>query len=549
MSHPRAIARRVAVTTSAALLLASCSNAASSSNTTANDANLKPVQGGSAVFAVDSPFLGFDPNITAAAQDARVMRQAFDSLVYLDSDRKLQPWLAKSWKVSDDGRTYTFTLRDDVKFQDGTKFDAAAVCFNLDRIKDPNSGSIYAIGLIGPYQSCKATDATTAVVTLATPYAPFLNQLTSPFMGMNSPTAAKGKKPADYTLKPVGSGPYKIVSYTPNDRVVLERNPDYAWAPGNAKHTGAAYLDKLTFQIIPDATVRIGSVRNRSVQGASGVPEEQVAALKKDATLNFIAQQQSGAPYQLHFNTSRPPFNDPAVRKAARSAMDIDSAVKALYAGVINRAWGPLTPQTIAYDKSVEKSFSYDPAAAASALDAAGWKAGSDGVRVKDGKRLSITYLESSPNREKRQDIATFLQANLKKAGFDVKVNFQQTAPLQSALQNGDYDIMGLSLVAVDPNVLYQMYDPRFIPKPGKSGFNFSHTDDPKITDLLLKGQQEQDPEARAQIYAQVQQAIVGDARSVGVYVPTYTLLLNGLHGIRFDAEGYPIFYDAFVTK
>lgn len=330
---------------------------------------------------------------------------------------------------------------------------------------------------------------------------------------------------------------------------MLERNPDYAWAPGNAKHTGAAYLDKLTFQIIPDATVRIGSVRNRSVQGASGVPEEQVASLKQDTSLNFVAQQQAGAPYQLHFNTSRTPFDDPAVRKAARSAMDIDAAVKALYAGVISRAWGPLTPQTIGYDKSVEKSFSYDPAAAASALDAAGWKAGPDGVRVKDGKRLAITYLEGSPNREKRQDIATFLQANLKKVGFDVKVNFQQTAPLLSALQNGDYDITGLSLVAVDPNVQYQMYAPRFIPKPGKTGFNLSHTDDQKITGLVLKGQQEQDPDARAQIYAQVQQAVVGDARSVGIYVPTYTLLLNGLHGIRFDAEGHPIFYDAFVTK
>lgn len=179
------------------MLLASCSNAANSSKDAADNENLKPVQGGSAVFAVDSPFLGFDPNIAAAAQDARVMRQAFDSLLYLDSDRKLQPWLAKSWQVSDDGRTYTFTLRDDMKFQDGTKFDAAAVCFNLDRIKNPASGSIYAIGLIGPYQSCKATDATTAVVTLSTPYAPFLNQLTSPFMGMNSPTAAKGKEPAD----------------------------------------------------------------------------------------------------------------------------------------------------------------------------------------------------------------------------------------------------------------------------------------------------------------------------------------------------------------
>jgi peptide/nickel transport system substrate-binding protein len=538
--------RACAVLAVAVSALAACGGGSGSGSSGGQAADAAPVEGGSATFAVDSPFLGFDPNVTPAAQDARVLRQVFDSLLYLDNGT-VKPWLATDWKVSDDGLTYTFTLRDDVKFTDGTPFNGQAVCFNLDRIKNPATASIYAIGLIGPYASCTAPDDKTAVVTMSTPYAPFLNNLTSPFMGINSPTAAAAAKPADYTLAPVGSGPFKITKYTPGDRVELAKNPDYNWGPGNAKHTGAAHLDNLTFQIIPDPTVRMGSVTNGTVQAGSNVPETQVAAIKGNSNLQFIAQAQSGAPYQLHFNSSRAPFNDPAVREAARSALDIDSALKALYLGVLERAWGPITAQTIGYDKSVEGSFTFDANAANAALDKAGWVKGSDGVRVKDGQRLTAHYIEAAPNREKRQDLATFFQANLQAVGFQVQLDFQQTAPLQTVLQNGDYDIAGLSLVAVDPNVLYQMYDPRFTPTPGHTGFNLSHTNDQALTGLLAQGQQTQDAGKRADIYAQVQQNVIDNARSVPIYVPTYTLAVNGLNGIRFDAEGYPILYDAFV--
>lgn len=531
----------------ATVALAACSggNAPAQNNAGPGGAT----SGGSATFAVDTPFITFDPNVAAAAQDARVMRQIYDSLVALDANRQPVGWLAKSWKVSGDGKTYTFKVRNDVTFQDGSKFDAAAVCFNLDRIVDPKSASIYAISLVGPYDSCKATDATTAVVKLKTPYAPFIYNLSSPFLGMVSPKSAKEMSLADFAQHPVGSGPFKFSSYTPNDRIVLVKNPGYKWGPSTAKHTGPAHLDKLTFQIIPDATVRVGSLRNGSVQAVGNVPENQAAVIKKDPSLTFYAQAQSGSPFQLNFNTSHAPLNDPAVRRAIRQGMDIGSAVKALYFGVYQRAWGPLSPTTSGYDKSLQNSFSYDPAAAKKALDDLGWKVGAGGVREKNGKQLSLTYIESAPNREKRQDIAQFMKDNLKAIGVKVNVVLQQSAPLQTTLQKGDYDIAGLSLVSVDPNVLYSLYSPQFIPKPGHSGFNFTHVDDKQLSADILKAQQEGDPSARNQLYAQIQQKIVDQALSVAVYVPTYTVAINGITGLRFDAEGYPVLYDVSVTK
>lgn len=507
----------------------------------------EPTEGGDAVFAVDSNFFGFDPNVTPAAQDARVLRQMFDSLLYLDEAGELQPWLATEWSASDDGLSYDFTLRDDVTFWDGTPWNAEALCFNLNRIVDPAAGSIYAIGLVGPYESCEATGEFTATVTLSAPFTAFLNNLTSPFLGMNSPTAAAAADPADYLINPVGSGPFVFESYTPQDRVVLTRNEDYAWAPGNAEHEGPAYLDTLTFQIIADATVRIGSVRSGQVQGIGNVPETEVAAIEGDPSMQFIAQQQSGAPYQLHFNADRV-FADPLVREAARAALDIDSAVQSLYLGTYERAWGPLSPTTIGYDESLEGAFEFDPDRAAELLDEAGWELGSDGVRTKDGQTLTVDYMEYTPNREKRQDLATLFEANLEDVGFDVNVEFLATAEGQTTLQAGAYDIAGLSLVAVDPNVLYQMYDPRFIPTPGQTGFNMSHTDVPEVTDLAARSQSATGDE-RLEVVSQLQHDVVDNARSVAVYVPTYTLALNGLEGLRFDPEGYPIFFDAYLAQ
>lgn len=531
-----------------ALVLTSCSGGG---DTTGGDdaPAVDATQGGEAIYAIDTPLLLLDPNASPAAQDARVMRQAFDNLVAFDDDRNLVPWLATEWEVSDDGLEYTFKLRDDVTFWDDTPFNAESVCFNLDRIKDPATGSRYAVSLIGPYESCSTTDEFTAVVKFSAPYGPFLATLTSPFLGIVSPTAAAAVDPADFGIAPVGSGPYEIVNYTPNDRVEMVANEDYNWPAGNATHEGRAYLDKLTFQIVPDSTVRLGSLRSGAFQAIGNVPETEASAIENDATLNFFAKSQSGSPFMLHMNEDHTPFDDQAVREAIRTGFDVDSAVQALYLGVYERAWGPLSPTTGSYDSSVEGSYDFDADAAAKLLDDAGWKVGSDGIREKDGQKLTINYIESTPNREKRQDIAEFFKANMKDIGIDVTIKLAQVAELTQVLQDGDYDMAGLSLVNVDPNVMYSIYTEENIPEPGRSAFNFSHVRDADLKALVTEGQQLQDGSDRDAAYSDAQKQVIDDAIAIPVYVPTYTMASNGIQGIRFDAEGYPIWYDVSLTK
>lgn len=494
------------------------------------------------VFAIDSPTVGFDPNVTPAAQDARVMRQVFDGLVSKDENGKIVASLANEWNVSDDGLKYTFKLKDGVKFHDGSDFNAEAVCFNFDRIKKPETGSRYAISLIGPYASCKATDASTAEVTMGAKYAPFLSILTSPFLGMVSPTAVQKMGAEAFNLKPSGTGAFKLVEYTPMSQIVLERNEDYNWAPASAKHQGKAHLKKITFQIVADPTVRLGSLKTGRIQAMSNVPETEAETTKKNKDLVFVAQPQSGSPFQLYFNQQKGPFKELAVRQAFVQAVDVPTIVKSLYFGVYQQASGNLSSTTPGYDETLKDKSPYDEAKAAALLEQAGWKKGADGVRVKDGKRLSITYVESSPNREKRQDIATFVKGYLEKVGFEVNISLLQVAPLTAATQNGQYDVVGLSLVNVDPNVMWSILGSPFQPSPKKSGFNFPHVT--TFDDKLKAAQSEMDEAKRLEMYKALQQEVADQAISLPIYVPTYTMATRDIEGLRFDAEGYPVFFD-----
>ena len=160
-----------------------------------------------------------------------------------------------------------------------------------------------------------------------------------------------------------------------------------------------------------------------------------------------------------------------------------------------------------------------------------------------------MILLDSSVNREKRQDIAVFVRDQLRGLGVDVEVDTVDTAALQERIMSGDYDLAGLSLVNVDPNVMYTQYHSRFVPTPEALSFNFGRVADPALDERLLAAQAEGDPDARAAAYAELQAEVLEAAYSVPVYVPTYTVGTNGLEGLRFDAEGYPILYDSWLAE
>jgi peptide/nickel transport system substrate-binding protein len=536
-------------------------NAAGSANKAANTGGValstpavastpaaQPVQGGAltVALATEPTSGGLDANVTPLAVTHRVIENIYDTLIPETNDFQFKPSLASSWTIAPDGKSYTFKLRNDVKFHDGTAFDANAVKFNFDRIMDKNTASLYAKVLLGPYDSTTVVDPQTVQVNFKTAYAPFLYYASEAFLGFVSPAAVQ-KFGADYANNPVGTGPFVFKEWAKQDHITLTKNPAYNWGSSLYFHSGPAYLDSLTFKIVPETATRTAALQAGEADLIETVPPSDVDKLKGTKNLFVVNALSPGDPFVLFFNQSKPPFDDIAARQAFFYGVDRDGMIKAFFNNIYPKADAPLAPTTFAYDKAVEGMYPYDPKKAKQILDAAGWKAGSDGILAKNGTRFSVDYHEGDVDREMRHEIAESIQQQMKDLGIEVKVTYLAAAPAQQALVANDYNMTGTSFVSSDPDILNNLYNSqRFYP----AGSNFGHLNNPQVDDLLNQGIQETDRAKRTQIYAQVQQAVMQAAIGLPIYVFPYIMAgQNYVQGLKFDVRAYPIFYDAFVKK
>lgn len=530
------------------LLLSACGGqqAASESTTAAGAlaAQGVPSQGGELSFALATSPDTLDPHRSGLAVSVRVIRTIHDSLVVQLPDHTIKPWLATEWKVSEDGLSYTFKLREDVKFHDGTPFNAEAVKYNFDRILDPATKASNAAALLQPYQSSEVLDEYTVRLNLATPSRAFLGNLSQALLGIVSPAAAQ-KYGDQLGQHPVGTGPFKFVKWEENAGIHVERNPDYKWAPELVTNQGAPYLDGIDFRIVPEEATRIGSVQSKQVLAAETVPPQHILTLEKDPNFQLLQTNTVGLPYTLFFNKDREPWNELKARQAVQLAVDVDTIVKTLYLGTYERAWSPLTPGTFGYDASLEQSIKPDIPKSNRLLDELGWVRGEDGIRAKDGKKLTLRYVDGTPNREKRNDIAVMIQQQLKQIGIAVEVEI--TKDIRTVVYtNGDYDLYGNSQVNSDPNALYSFYH-SYDPKGQAS---LSRLNDPDVDQWLEQGRVEKDDAKRAELYQQVQQYIIDHAIILPIYVFPYTVAAsNSVQGVLFDSLGYPLFNDVSLQK
>ncbi|MEK8127079.1 ABC transporter substrate-binding protein [Paenibacillus filicis] len=550
----RVLAKPIAFMTILTLILSGCSSDGASKNVSvpasspAASAGNEPQKGGELTYALAGSPRSLDPHGDGSALGARVQRTMFDSLVLLQ-DNQVKPWLATEWSSSADGKSYTFKLRQGVKFHDGEPFNAQAVKYNFDRLVDPNTKSGVGREAIGPYVSSEVIDENTLKVNLEKPYAPFLAGLSQFFIGNVSPAALEklgsqlGKIPA------AGTGPFKFLKWVENSEIALERNPDYNWGPTGLSNKGPAYLDKLTFKIVPEEATRIGSVLSKQVLAGETVPPQNVVALKNDSNFQIFQTQTGGLPYTLFINQKHAPWNELKARQALQLTIDVDFIVKTLYLGTYERAWSPLSPSTLGYSKSLENTVKPDVKKANQLLDELGWTRGADGIREKDGKKLSILYVDSSPNREKRNDIATIIQQQLKEIGVAVDVQITKDAYTSVITKGKPYDVFGNSTVSPDPDRVRFFYHSQVSNVPGDQR-NIPGLADPEIDKLIDQGGVETDPGKRAEIYKQFQQAVIDKAIIIPIYVFPYTVAAaKSVQGLKFDSPGYPLFNDVFIAK
>lgn len=504
------------------------------------------VRGGTLTFglATEPTLGGLDANVTPAAVTHRVIQNIHDTLVTMDSDFKIIPSLASSWDISPDGKTYVFKLRNGVTFHDGTPFNAEAVKFNIDRIRDPATKSYYSIVLLGPIDTVSVIDPQTVQLNFKAPHAPFLDYASQSFLGMVSPAAVQ-KFGASYADNPVGTGPFMFKEWVKQSRITLVRNPDYTWGSSVYRHSDAAYLDQVVFRFIPESATRTGALQSGEVDVIESVFPVDVEKLRGGNT--FVASALSpGSPFVLQMNQSKPPFNDRAVRRAFLHGVDRKGLIKALYNDVYELAEGPLAPTTFAYGKTIEGMYPYDPAKAKQLLEGAGWVPGGGGVRAKGSDKLEAVYLEGDIDREQRHAIAESIQAQLKEIGFDIKIQYLASGPFVEARSQNAYSILGTSFVSSDPDIMTNLYHSS---RTTGSAGNASKLQSADVDKLLQEGAQAVTREARISTYARLQHLVMENAVVAPIYSFPYIVAgRKSVNGLTFDSRAYPNLYDVFKT-
>lgn len=548
MYDRRRFLRLTAAGTAAAALpwagLAACAGPAD------DTASSKPHSGGTLTYAAAVNPDSWDPHVSPADEVGLLLRPVFDSLVARLPGGGFTPWLAKSWTVSGDALAYTFHLRQDVTFSDGTRFDAAAVQANFDHIADPRTASRYAAVLLGPYAGTEVVDEFTAVVHLKSPYSSLLASASTTYLGFHSPTSLREHagdlgSGGRYT---VTTGPFVFTAAVPNQQATFRRRPDYAWAPATAAHQGPVYLDGVVVNILTEDATRVGAVLSGQVDVADQVPPQRLPSLRAQQDVRIARDLAPGAPYSLYLNTQRAPLDDVDARRAVRAAIDVATITKGVFGGEYPRAWSPLSPPTTAYDPSLEGSWGYDPDTANRLLDALGYTGrDASGYRTKDGRRFTIQepYVQTFASAG-NQALAVAVQDGLKHVGIELQLLPMDSASSMERTSTGDYDVFSFSWSSADPALLRNLFDSG--EQFADGGANGSRVHDPQIDAWLAAAQATTDQHEMVQLYQNVQRRVVDQVYSVPFYLPVReTAVRSRVGGFGFDASGWPALHDVWV--
>lgn len=478
-----------------------------------------------------------DPQQDNYGYGGTIGRQIVDSLTARNPDdlSKIEPWLATSWEISPDATTYTFKLRDDVTFSDGSKLDAGVVKANFEtlaKIKGAN-GAAFVAGI----KSITTPDDTTVRIEFSRPNAAFLQATANHELGIVAP-ATLAKTPEERCDEGViGSGPFVVKESVYNQQTVLERREDYAWPSTAHSRTGPAAIKRLVFKIVPESNVRTGGVTSGQLDLAQGISWQDGPLVEQNANTQLLRAVNRVPAVSLEVNTSRPILREEAVRIALRHAIDRKAVTQTAHNGFTVPATGSLTAASPFHIDQSEQ-LRYDPELAKRLLDEAGWKPGPDGIRVKDGERLKITAsFVANPDN---QTFLEVIQQQVREVGIDFGLRPLPTSEFNKALVAGDYDVHRWSGALVDADALRILFSTETLNKARL----------PKDNDLepLLQRQAGiVDPVERRKVTDEIQRVLVERAYQIPVFdMVNLWGAAKKLTGVRFDDSAI-ILYEARI--
>ena len=539
--------RRTLVAGFAALLLTGCAGSAAAPQPAPG---ARPVSGGTIVYGhQQEPACVFGGWI----EQAYLSTQVLDALTSLDADREVVPWLATSWQTSPDGLTWTFHLKDGVKFTDGTDLTAAVVAYNIDHWMG-GGNSTAKVWLDGYYDHSTAVDEHTLQIHLAKPYPRLADNLAQGYSGIQSQHALETRTAEQNCEQPIGSGAFVVDHWDRGEQIVLKRNEQYTSPPANAKHTGPAHVERIDWKFIADATTRVASLRSGETDAIYDVPAIDYAGLGSDGYTE-LKHVTGGRPQQLAFNTQQGPFTDERVRKAFAYSLDRKALVETIGQGVIPyEGNGAVSQSTPGYSQAAADAYSLDLTRANQLLDEAGWTGRDpDGTRTKDGERLSVIlpYNSGTIINADGASILQGVQEQAKASGFAVDLVTVPPSGFFSGLYTkpDERDIAAGYWTAVTAGILWINWRP--VSEEWPNGNNAAFTTDAFLGDLIDRANQTADVRAQNALYAQAQDYIADHALSIGLYDRLSTLAVTpSLKDVwQENAQGGPVFYDAHFVR
>ena len=494
-------------------------------------------RGGTLTIVRPTDPVSLDPNLETTAPGAWVYFNMLEGLLTLDDKMQVKPSLATSWEIMSPTKV-RFKLRPNVKFHDGTPFNAAAVKFTFDRALKGTPPARWA-SLAGSLSGAEVVDDLTVDVVTKEPYGPILRTLAMYCVGIVSPTAVQ-KMGEGFSRAPVGTGPFKFVEWKTNTHVIIERNPDY-WGD-------KALLDRVVFKVVPEEGARMIALQTGDADMVLFPAPTQLPALRKDA--KFTVHEVGGIRVVfIGMHAGQPPLDDVRVRTAMLYAVDRKTILENIMEGSAAPARGVLAPGVFGFkDMNLDRLYPFDKAKAKGLLTQAGWTPGPDGIMQKGGQRLTLSWLAARGRYPKDGEITEAVQAMLKDVGIEAKVQFLEWAAVfqQVRAASLSHNLFTLGWVTSNADADYSMYALFHSKQAPPAGWNTSRYVNAKIDTLVEQARRSVNQAEREKLYGEAQDIIAKEM----VWIPVYTT--KEIIASRASVKGFtvhPVEYNLWLGK
>lgn len=490
----------------------------------------------------DIPIL--DPHHADAAEAGMIFRQLYDTLVYRRADsHEFVPGLATDWNISADGLVYAFALRTDVVFHDGSRFDAAAVGRNIERIFDTAIPQSLARDLLGPLTQYEITGDYSIRLILASPFPGLLDSLSQPYLGIASPAALDAYDFLRFQFHQAGTGPFQLEEYLPGERIVLRRFNAYRVYPAIYSPLSGDEITRVEFVLGAGSDVDALAALSESLDVIDDLSPVDAQNLAGNSRVQVLPVDIPGLSIHFLFNTAREHVDSRSVRLALLLATNRIAISDQVFFNFSPVAWAPLATSTLYSHTGYVDRFGYDLGAAQALLADAGYgDSDGDGVADRDGEPLTLTVV--IPPWGGLPAVAEILQQEWQALGVALLIEpVPGRSRMRSLIQSGEYDLIPVDEYGIDPNVLSRVF-------LQDSLYGASQAPNDELGNLLLNSMRLADSQLRRTLVYDIQALIMDEAMILPIREAVrLTAAWANLRNLRFDAYGfYPLLFNTSIA-